>query len=66
MTVTGNGDFSQVFLVPHTGWASQAKACPIPSSLGTRAVVPAYLTALAGSFSHPTHLFIIFLCGLVL
>lgn len=44
MKVTGNGDFCQVFLVLLSDWDSQAEACPLPSSLGTRAVMPACLS----------------------
>lgn len=44
MKVTGNGDFCQVFLVLLSDWDSQAEACPLPSSLGTRAVIPACLS----------------------
>lgn len=64
MKVTGNGDFCQVFPVLPSDWDSQAEACHLPLQPGNRsgdACLPKYLAALAGSRSHSTHLFIIFL-----
>lgn len=69
MLVTANGDFCQVFLVLLSDWDSQAEACPSslrPGNQSSDACLPKCLAALAGSCSHPTHLFIIFLWGLVL
>lgn len=44
MDVTGNGDFCQVFLVLLSDSDSQAEACLLPSSLGTREMMPACLS----------------------
>lgn len=45
MKLTDNGHFCQVFLVLLSHWDCQAEACPFPSTLGTKTLKLACLSA---------------------